>query len=456
MERKVNPHALHQYLTHCYISGEHTILEGIRRLPPAHLLVVRGQQVKLQRYWRLVFAPSTAAADEEEAAEHLEKVLEDSVKRRLMSDVPLGAFLSGGLDSSTIVALMARFSDRPVRTFTVGFEETGYSELEDARVVARSLGTEHQEMMVKPSAMDILPDLVWYLDEPFGDSSAIPTYYVCKAARQHVTVALSGDGGDEVFAGYRRYLEIERYRGMARIPGWVRGGVLRPLAQAIPITWPGRNYMHALAEADDDGIAHRLGIFPYIRDALYTEDFLKVIGSYDPFEETEQFLAESHHLDPVSKYQYLDTHQYLPGDILTKVDRMSMANSLEVRAPLLDVDLVEYMATLPLSCKLRGGVTKYLLRKVAGKLLPSSVLEKPKQGFAIPKGRWFQNELRSSAEEILLDPRTLSRGYFREDTIHRMLAHHASGRRDYSDWIWCLIVLEMWFRIFLDDGGESR
>ena len=452
VERKVDPCALHQYLTHSYIPGQRTILAGVRRLLPGHLLVVRNGGVTQRRYWKLAFATSAAPPDETEASEHLEKLLEGAVKRRLMSDVPLGAFLSGGLDSSVVVALMARFSDRPVRTFTIGFDEAGYSELEDARVVARWIGTDHQEMIVKPSALDILPDLVWHLDEPFGDSSAVPTYYVCRAARQHVTVALSGDGGDEVFAGYRRYQEIDRYRGMARVPPWIREKVVRPLTRTLPITWPGRNYMHALAEADDDGISHRLGIFPYIRDVLYTDDFRKAIGDYDPFEETERFLGEARHLDPVGKYQYLDTHHYLPGDILAKVDRMSMANSLEVRAPLLDHTLVEYMATLPVSFKLRGGVSKYLLRRVAGEMLPPSVLEKPKQGFAIPKDRWFKKELRSSAEEILLAPRTLAQGYFRRDTLQRMLDHHATGERDYSDWIWCLIVLETWFRTFLDEG----
>jgi asparagine synthase (glutamine-hydrolysing) len=368
-----------------------------------------------------------------------------------MSDVPLGAFLSGGLDSSTIVALMTEFSERPVQTFTIGFEESDYSELEDARVVARYLGTEHHETIVKPSALDILPDLVWHLDEPFGDSSAVPTYYVCRAARQHVTVALSGDGGDEVFAGYTRYQELEHYINMLRVPAWFRRGIIKPLTRATPFTWPGWNYLYAMGTLRDSGLPTGLGLYPYIQEQIYTPDLKRQLRAYDHFEPMKQLLQQARHLDPVSRYQYLDTLQYLPADILTKVDRMSMANSLEVRSPLLDITLVEYMATLPVSLKLRDGVSKYILRQLCGRLLPPAVLTKRKQGFAIPKDRWFQHELRTSAEAILLDPHTLARGYFCKKTMARLLRHHATGQRDYSTWIWCLIVLEMWFRCFLDE-----
>jgi asparagine synthase (glutamine-hydrolysing) len=378
-----------------------------------------------------------------------------------MSDVPLGAFLSGGLDSSTVVALMAEFSGRPVKTFAIGFEESDYSEIEDARGVAKQFGTDHQEMVVKPSALDILSNLVWHLDEPFGDSSAVPTYYVCQAARQHVTVALSGDGGDEVFAGYNRYKEIDRYTNMLKIPNWIRHGIIKPLTEILPFTWPGWNLLRAAGQIRNGGLPLGFGIYPYIQDHVYTTDFQKELGNYNPYGQIERILEKSKHLDPVSRFQHLDTIQYLPGDILTKVDRMSMANSLEVRSPLLDYTLVEFMATLPSSLKLQNGVSKYIFRKLCGRILPPSVLTKRKQGFAIPKDHWFKNELRSSAEEILLSSRTLSRGYFRKEILKRMLKHHATGQRDYSTWIWCLIVLEMWFRIFMDQHdfyytSESR
>jgi asparagine synthase (glutamine-hydrolysing) len=454
IERQIDLTALHDYLTFGYIAGEHTIVHGIRRLPPAHVLLVRDGQVTCRPYWQFALHPASQPPSEAEAAEQLEDLLRQAVRRRLISDVPLGAFLSGGLDSSAVVALMAETSTRPVQTFTVGFEESDYSELEDARVVAEHLGTDHHELIVKPAAMDILPDLVWYLDEPCGDSSAVPTYYVCQAARQHVTVALSGDGGDEVFAGYARYQELARYRRMARVPAWIRRGLLKPLSDVIPFTWPGWNYLYALGAMQDGDLPCTLGIYPYIQAQLYTADLKHQLDGYDALVGVEMLLRQVAQLDPISQHQYLDTLHYLPGDILTKVDRMSMANSLEVRSPLLDYTLVEYMAQLPASLKLRQGVSKYIFRKVCGRLLPPSSLNKRKQGFAIPKDRWFQRELRASAEAILLDPRTLARGYFRQDTLRRLLQQHNSGRRDYSTWIWCLIVLEMWQRIFLDEPWD--
>ena len=451
IERKSNVAALHEYLSHGYAVSEQTMVEGVYRLPPAHLLVLRNRQVTQRPYWHLAFEPDDAHPPHEaEVIERLEILMQQAVRRRLMSDVPLGAFLSGGLDSSTIVAFMAQLSNQPVRTFTIGFEETDYSELEDARVVARHLGTDHHEMVVKASALDILPDLVWYLDEPFGDSSAVPTYYVCREARRHVTVALSGDGGDEVFAGYRRYQELGAYQRMARAPGWLRRGVSRPLTAALPFTWPGWNYLYALGGVSHSGMPCTLGLFPYIQSRLYTADFKAQLQEHNAFKTTEEILKQVQHLDPVSRYQYLDTLQYLPGDILTKVDRMSMANSLEVRAPLLDTALVEYVATLPIAYKLQGSISKYIFRKLCGRMLPPSALTKHKQGFAIPMNQWLQSEIHALATEFLLDSRALSRGYFRENILRKILQHHTTGQRDYSTWIWSLIVLEMWFRKFID------
>lgn len=451
-KRDVDLAALHEYLTHCYIVGELTIFKGIYRLPPASVLVVDEAHMRTFPYWEFEAQPLNEPPTEEEALEQLEELLRQAVNRRLMSEVPLGAFLSGGLDSSIVVALMAQLSERPVQTFTIGFEEANYSELTDARIVADYLGTDHHEMIVKPSALDILPDLVRGFDEPFGDSSAVPTYYVCQAARQQVTVALSGDGGDETFAGYKLYQEVEQFRQMERIPTWVRRQILKPLASALSFTWPGWNRLYAMGSWQDGGLPCELGIFPWIQENLYTREFKKQVSQYDPWISGREILKKVERLDAVSRYQYLDTLQYLPADILTKVDRMSMANSLEVRSPLLDYTVVEYMATLPLSFKLRNGTSKYLLRKLCERLLPASVLTKRKQGFAIPKDRWFQYELRTFAEDLLLDRQTLARGYFRKDSLSRMLKHHATGQRDYSTWIWCLIVLEMWFRLYLDDG----
>ncbi len=454
-DRKVHPGALREYLTFGYINGEQTIVDGIRRLMPGHLLVARAGTVVTRPYWEFNIAPNRTALPEQEAVEELGAILARSVKRRLLSDVPLGAFLSGGIDSSSIVALMARGSERPVRTFSIGFEEAGYSELEDARAVAQHLGTEHHETIVRPSAFKILPELVWHLDEPFGDSSSIPTYYVCRAARSAVTVALSGDGGDEMFAGYTRYRDLEQLRRLESIPTWIRKGLAGSVVSRLPLDAPAYNYLYRLAHWTRQGRPGSMGLFPFIGEKLLDRRILHEPMTRAGFESAPGFWERADALDPVSRYQYLDTLYYLPGDILTKVDRMSMAVSLEVRSPLLDYEVVDFMARLPVSLKLRDGVTKYLLRKVSAKLLPDSVLTKRKQGFALPKGAWFRRELREASEEILLDPRALARGYYREAVLRRMLRHHYTGARDYSTWIWCLIVLEMWHRLYIDPSTRS-
>ena len=453
-DRNINISALHDFLSNSYIVGEQSMIEGIKRLPPAHVLILKDGILSTQSYWELKFEPVLKPMDEEEILEDLEDLLLKAVKRRLMSDVSLGAFLSGGLDSSVIVALMSQLSDRPVKTFTIGFNEDDYSEIEDARVVAKHLGTDHTEEIIKPSALDLLEDIVWFCDEPFGDSSAIPTYYVCKAARKHVTVALSGDGGDEVFAGYTRYQGISDLQTMNKIPERIRRVLLQGMTAVMPFTWPGWNYLFAAGRSgagDNPGNGH-LGIYPYIQEKLYTPELKKQLIDCDPFLIANGIIKKVSHLDRVSQFQYLDTLQYLPADILTKVDRMSMANSLEVRSPFLDYMLVEYMATLPVSFKLQNNVSKIILRKLGKKFLPESILSKRKQGFAVPKDLWFQNELRALSEEILLERKTIERGLFREDTMRKMLKHHASGKRDYSNWIWCLIVLEIWLRLFVDQA----
>ena len=449
-DRRVHPGALHEYLSQSYISGPQTIFEGIERLLPGHYLVAEDGAVHVRPYYELEFGPDAAPMAEEPFLERLAGVLRGAVKRRLMSDVPLGAFLSGGLDSSVVVALMASSSDRPVRTFSIGFEEQGYSELEDARAVAQHLGTDHAEIMVRPSAFEILPDLVWHCDEPFGDSSAVPTYYVSRAAREHVTVALAGDGGDEVFAGYTRYRIAQEREPWRRVPRWLGAGVAGGLSRVLPFTTPGWNTLATIATLSDRGSIAGMGIFPYIRDVLYSREWGRRAAAHDPFARVEAILEPVRGLDVVSQLQYLDMHHYLPGDILTKVDRMSMAVSLEVRAPLLDYEVVELMARAPLSYKLRGNVSKVALRRLAERWVPKSTIAKRKQGFALPQGRWFQGQIYARAEEILLDPRALGRGYFDPKAIRRVLSEHRRGGRDYGTWLWCLIVLEIWHRHFID------
>lgn len=453
--REVDPGAVDEFLSRYYVSGARTILRGVAKLPPAHWLTLEAGRLTVRRYWRPTFRPDEPPRREEEYLEELEGLFRDAVRRRLISDVPLGAFLSGGVDSSAVVAMMAAEGGPRVKTFTVGFDEAGYSEIEDARAVARHLGTDHHEETVRPDAMAILPDLVWHYDEPFGDSSMVPTWYVCRMARRHVTVALSGDGGDELFAGYTRYQRALEDRRMDWIPESLKRRVLAPLAEALPAGAPARNRLYAAAHHSALTGGYDLGLYPYIKSWLYAPGMREHVGngggnggaSTLPAGLTR---ADLEPIDLVSRLQWIDTLAYLPDDILTKVDRASMAHSLEARAPLLDYTLVDFMARVPSSLKLRDGVSKRLFRKLLAKHLPESVFTKRKQGFAVPKGEWFRRDLRATARERLLDPRTLARGYFRPERVREVLKLHEAGQRDYSDWIWCLLILEEWHRTFLD------
>jgi asparagine synthase (glutamine-hydrolysing) len=452
--RDVDPAAVDEFLSRYYVGGARTILRGVAKLPPAHWLSLEEGRLTVQRYWRPAIPPDHPPRREEGFREELGGRFRDAVRRRMISDVPLGAFLSGGVDSSAVVAMMAAEGGPAVKTFTVGFEEAGYSEIEDARAVARHLGTDHHEETVRPDAIAILPDLVWHYDEPFGDSSMVPTWYVARMARRHVTVALSGDGGDELFAGYTRYQRALEDRRLDWIPGPLKRRVLAPRAEALPAGAPARNRLYAAAHHSVLTGGYDLGLYPYIKSWLYAPAMRAEVGNGGgnggaalPAGLTR---ADLEPLDLVSRLQWIDTVAYLPDDILTKVDRASMAHSLEARAPLLDYTLVEFMARVPSGLKLRGGVSKYLFRKMLAKRLPEAVFTKRKQGFAVPKGEWFRRDLKAVARERLLDPRTLARGYFRPERIREVLQLHEAGQRDYSDWIWCLLILEEWHRTFMD------
>ncbi|HEX5030732.1 MAG TPA: asparagine synthase (glutamine-hydrolyzing) [Candidatus Eisenbacteria bacterium] len=450
IDRDIDPHALDEFLSTGCIGAPRTILRTIRKLPPAHYLLLEEDRITIRPYWDVTFQVTEKERTEEERLERLEHLFREAVRRRMISDVPLGAFLSGGIDSSAVVGMMAQLSDRPVKTYTIGFEEEGYSEIEDARMIARHFGTDHHEFQVRPEAIGILPDLVWHFDEPFGDSSAIPTYYVSKMAVEHVKVALAGDGGDELFAGYTRYQDSLRVPPYHLIPASVRRRVLAPLADRMPLAAPGRNRLYAAAHHAPLTPGYGLGLYPYIKEQLLSPEWRTQTALREPNGHTAVSEPRLRSMDLLSRLQYLDTKVYLPEDILTKVDRMSMAHSLEVRAPLLDYTLIEYVASIPPALKLRDSVSKYLFRKMASRYLPASVFEKPKQGFGVPTGAWFQQELRASARERLLDRRTLDRGYFRRRTVERVLDLHEAGQRDYGTWIWCLLVLEEWHRTFLD------
>jgi len=447
--RDLDPEALSDYLTYHYVPAPRTIFRSIRKLPPASTLILplAGGTPVVSRYWQLQFAPDQRTG-ESEWLERLQGHLADAVKSHMVSDVPIGAFLSGGVDSSSVVALMAQASSTPIRTFSIGFAEADFDELAFARQVATRYGTDHYELVVKPNAVDVLPKLAWHFDEPFADSSAIPTYYVSKITREHVTVALSGDGGDENFAGYRRYARAqqlhERFdRGVGRLA--------RPLfalaGRMLPVEARGQAYAELLGAG---GLGRYLRLVSYERrrtaGRLLSGDLAAVGRTAGDVALFRRLASEAGARDYVSTLQHLDIQTYLPDDILTKVDRTSMAVSLEARVPLLDHVLMEFVATIPSTFKLRNGTGKHLLKRAMLRSLPAEILTRPKMGFGVPLGTWFNAELRDMTRDILLSPTARQRGIFRPAEVERVLRVHDSGRRDCSARLWALVCFELWMR----------
>jgi asparagine synthase (glutamine-hydrolysing) len=461
--REIDHLALDAYLTLGYVPDPLCVFRGVRKLPPGHTLAFDGRRVTVRQYWDF---PLTHDGDgegdgrsAEDYLEELRALLEESVRLRLISDVPLGAFLSGGVDSSAVVGLMARNSTRPVKTFSIGFNEDTYDELKYARAAARHFGTDHHEFVVTPDICDVIDELVWHFDEPFADSSAIPTYTVSKLARRHVTVALSGDGGDELFAGYTRYL-IDRDRaGFARLPRALRSGVMRPLSRGLPHAAWGRNYLHNVSLDPTERYLDSVSVFTSLaRRSLYTADFRARLGAGGGFalglfrDCAARAGAER---DPVGALLYTDAKTYLPGDILTKVDRMSMAVSLEARSPLLDHKLIEFAARIPSSLKLRGRETKHVFKRALEGLVPDEILHRRKQGFGVPIDQWINRQLRSRTRETLTEPRARQRGFVEPRHVSTLLSEHERGRRDHSLQLWSLFVLELWHRAFVDNPAGA-
>ena len=450
--REWRPDALDSYLTLLYIPAPHTIYRGVRKLPPAHVLVAQDGAIRVERYWRLEFPGGGDPARESEYLEELDALLAESVRLRLVSDVPLGAFLSGGIDSSTVVAYMRETSaTRPV-TISVGFEHGAYDESAHAETVARHLDCEFHALTANPRVEELLPRLAWHFDEPFADSSAVPTYYVSKAARELVTVALSGDGGDELWAGYPNH-RVDQWEQRARralgagsrLAGWC--------AHALPVSMKGVRSLRRLALDSDQAYAlkHAYGMFePDAKPRLYTRDFTKAAGPADALEHFRALYAECPSSDPLDRSMYVDSQTYMIDDVLTKVDRMSMAVSLEAREPLLDHKLLEFAARVPSSLKYRNGRGKYLLRRVLERRIPPSILERRKQGFAAPISEWLRGPLAPMASSLLLDARFRDRGLFNQREVSRMWDEHRTGRRDHCHRLWQLIMLELWFRQSVD------
>ena len=453
-----NYHAIDQYLTYQYVPSPLTAFDGIRRLGPGEYLTCDLQgNVKTQTYWEPRVAEQTNASREEIESE-LVRRLRESVAMRMVSDVPLGAFLSGGIDSATIVALMAQESSRPVKTFSIGFEDEAFNELPYARLQAQRYGTDHHELIVKPDAAELLPLLVRHYNEPFADSSALPTYYVSQMTRQHVTVALSGDGGDESFAGYRIYGQMLNWKRCDALPLSLRKPIAeggRGLLSAFPHSNTAARLRRGLGMLGADSVKarflqHRAILKPEEKRLAYTPRFRSLLAEPPVPQDAQSLFPWEANCDDLGWMMRHDQNFYLPDCLMVKSDIASMANSLEVRCPFLDHELVEFAATIPSHFKHDGTGGKKILKSAIKHLLQPEIMNKPKTGFAIPVDRWFRTDLAPMLKETLLDDKSAHRGLIEQGLLKKMVTEHIDGRRSWSNRLWAFLFLELWFREFMD------
>jgi asparagine synthase (glutamine-hydrolysing) len=461
--RTIDHRALDAYLAHGYVPAPLCAFAAVRKLMPASTLTYRDGAVATERYWRLDYSSKRPFSSQEETTEELRTAIRRAVRRRLIADVPTGVFLSGGIDSSVVVAAMAEASSEPVKTFSVGFEDERLNELPLARRVAREFATEHHELLVKADATEVLPTLLRHYGEPFADHAAIPTFYLARFAREHVTVALNGDGGDESFAGYQRYSTGLVLAALDRAPRAVRrggaamaeaamrrrgdSGALGRLNRLIAASAldPANRYVHQQSMFDERE-----------RAQLYTSEYATLIGPSCADEALLEPWRQSTATNLVDRMLDVDVNSYLPGDLLAKIDIATMACSLEGRSPLLDHELMELAAEMPAALKASRGQTKRLPRMALRGWIPDEVLDAPKRGFQLPVARWFREDLRDYAHDVLLDAAALERGWSREQVVRRLLAEHTAGKRDHGRRLWTLLVLELWYRELDVPDGLTR
>ena len=458
VSRDVDREAVHHYLSFMCVPAPMTAYRSIRKLEPGHsLTLTRDGQLKTERYWQPDFTRKIEITEEEAGARALE-LLREVVRVRLMSEVPLGAFLSGGVDSSAVVTLMAEESGTPVKTFSIGFDEQDFSELHHARRVAERVGADHHEFVVRPDALEVLPTLVEHYGEPYADSSAIPTYYVSRETRRHVTVALNGDGGDECFAGYERYAAMrlsERYR---KLPAVLRERVIRQAVALLPASELRRGrvrslkrFLRAASLPPVERYLRWVSVFDaQAKGELYTEEFRRETAASGAGQWLAPWFARANGAGVVDAALLADTMTYLPNDLLVKVDIASMAVSLEARSPFLDHHVIEFAASLPEGLKLRRLTTKYLLKKALRGLLPRENLTRGKMGFGVPVGHWLRGPMQGFLREQLLSERSARRGLLRPEAVRRLVELHARGERDLGNQLWTLLMLELWFQRFID------
>ncbi|CAN5486673.1 asparagine synthase (glutamine-hydrolyzing) [soil metagenome] len=457
VSREVDHDAIDSYLSYLCVPAPQTAFKQIRKLDPGHWLRWKNGEIETRRYWQPDFSKKIKIT-EEEAIVETTRILRESTKLRLISEVPLGAFLSGGVDSSAVVALMAQESDKPVKTFSIGFEEQDFSELKYAKKVAEHVGAEYHEFIVRPNAIDVIPTLVEHYGEPYADSSAIPTYYVSKETRKHVTVALNGDGGDESFAGYERYTAMRIAEAYAKVPSALRKVFIEAPVRLLPSSELKRSrFRDAKRFLKAANLPRTERYFRWMstfngdsKRELYTSEFEKMVSGYKASTMLDKWFARANGTGTLDATLLTDQMTYLPNDLLVKVDIASMANSLEARSPFLDHNIIEFAASLPENMKMHGLETKSLLKKVAARLVPKDVIYRRKMGFGVPIGRWFRGEMKDFVRSVLLSEKSLKRGIVKPDIMERYVNEHTDGIRDHAAQIWTLLMLELWFQRFID------
>lgn len=453
--REIEPKALDTFLTFEYIPSPYSIFKNIFKLPPGHWMLYENGEAKIRQYWHLEYKKSNASTAELERK--LEELLEDAVNIRLMSDVPLGAFLSGGLDSSSIVAMMTRHQKDPVKSFSIGFDEATYNELPYARAIAEKFKTEHFEEIITPDAASLTEKILWMLDEPFGDFSVFPTYLVSEMARKNVTVVLSGDGGDELLAGYDTYIAQGVARRYAKLPAFLRKMAIEPIINALPPTAKKKGFINKSKRFIEgarlpDFLQHvRWMVFLQRaeKELLYSSDFSRSLNGYNSHGFIEEYFSQVTSNDPLDQMEYVDIKSYLVDDILVKVDRMSMANSLEARVPFLDHRFVEFAATIPSELRLNGKRTKHILKSSLQHELPMNIIERGKEGFSIPIKNWVKNELKPMMMSALSEQNVKDKGFFDPKYVNRLVDEHLKGRENHSHRIWALMVFHMWHDLYM-------
>ncbi|RLD16153.1 MAG: asparagine synthase (glutamine-hydrolyzing), partial [Caldiserica bacterium] len=460
-KKEINLKAIHYYLTYQYIPSPMTIWKGVYRLEPASYLILNKEgKIKIERYWNIDFRKKTDLSFEE-SKQRIRELLKEATKLRLIADVPLGAFLSGGHDSSIIVGLMSELSNKPVKTFSIGFKEEEFSELKYARIIAKRFHTDHHEFIVEPKYVNILSKIVWFYDQPYADSSALPSYYVAKMTRKYVKVALNGDGGDENFAGYLRYKALKISQFVSPVFKIIPEKFIEFFMKKIPMNESiyakkSPRYVHRFIEPLKEKPARRNIVWHAyftnkLKNYVYSGKMKSIFKGDDAYFYLENLFNHVPAIDLIDKALYTDILAYLPEDLLIKMDIATMANSLEARSPFLDQYLIEFTSTLPSKWKLKGITSKFILKETFKDYFPEEILHRRKQGFSIPLGKWFRGEWKGFLKEIILSEKALKRGYFDGNRLRQFVYDHIEGRADYGYCLWALLMLELWHRVFIDN-----